>query len=94
LVLLLVWAKPKKLLVWNQPIGCWVFNLPHFKYAFTLQSNARVTHRTAYAVWTGIGAVGTVLVRIVVFKEPATFGESSFNNFDRFHHRIKVCFSN
>ncbi len=28
---------------------------------------------TAYAVWTGIGAVGTVLVGIIVFKEPATF---------------------
>ena len=28
---------------------------------------------TAYAVWTGIGAVGSVLVGIIVFKEPATF---------------------
>ncbi|MGA9637194.1 DMT family transporter [Flavobacterium sp.] len=28
---------------------------------------------TAYAVWTGIGAVGTVAVGILVFKEPATF---------------------
>jgi quaternary ammonium compound-resistance protein SugE len=28
---------------------------------------------TAYAVWTGIGAVGTVLVGIFVFKDPATF---------------------
>lgn len=28
---------------------------------------------TAYAVWTGIGAVGTVLVGIFFFKEPATF---------------------
>lgn len=28
---------------------------------------------TAYAVWTGIGAVGTVLVGIVFFKEPASF---------------------
>ncbi len=28
---------------------------------------------TAYAVWTGIGAVGTVVVGIIVFKEPATF---------------------
>ena len=28
---------------------------------------------TAYAVWTGIGAVGTVLVGILLFKEPATF---------------------
>lgn len=28
---------------------------------------------TAYAVWTGIGAVGTVLVGIFFFKEPAEF---------------------
>lgn len=28
---------------------------------------------TAYAIWTGIGAVGTVLVGIFVFKEPANF---------------------
>lgn len=28
---------------------------------------------TAYAVWTGIGAVGTVLIGIIVFKEPADF---------------------
>jgi quaternary ammonium compound-resistance protein SugE len=28
---------------------------------------------TAYAVWTGIGAVGTVIVGIFIFKEPATF---------------------
>ena len=28
---------------------------------------------SAYAVWTCIGAVGTVLIGIFVFKEPATF---------------------
>lgn len=28
---------------------------------------------TAYAVWTGIGAVGTVLIGIIFFKEPADF---------------------
>ncbi|HVE60335.1 MAG TPA: multidrug efflux SMR transporter [Chitinophagaceae bacterium] len=28
---------------------------------------------TAYAVWTGIGAVGTVLVGIIFFKEPSDF---------------------
>jgi quaternary ammonium compound-resistance protein SugE len=28
---------------------------------------------TAYAVWTGVGAVGTVLMGIIFFKEPATF---------------------
>ena len=27
---------------------------------------------TAYAVWAGIGAVGTAIVGILVFKEPAT----------------------
>ncbi|NLB26071.1 MAG: multidrug efflux SMR transporter [Bacteroidales bacterium] len=28
---------------------------------------------TAYAVWTGIGAAGTVLLGILVFNEPADF---------------------
>lgn len=28
---------------------------------------------TAYAVWTGIGAVGTAIVGIFFFKEPTTF---------------------
>ena len=28
---------------------------------------------TAYAIWTGIGAVGTVILGILLFKEPATF---------------------
>lgn len=27
---------------------------------------------TAYAVWTGVGAMGTAIVGIVLFKEPAT----------------------
>lgn len=27
---------------------------------------------TAYAVWTGIGAVGTAILGIVLFREPAT----------------------
>lgn len=33
---------------------------------------------TAYAVWTGIGAVGTVLVGIFFFKEPVTFARLFF----------------
>jgi quaternary ammonium compound-resistance protein SugE len=28
---------------------------------------------TAYAVWTGIGAVGTVLIGIFIFKDPTSF---------------------
>lgn len=33
---------------------------------------------TAYAVWTGIGAVGTVLVGVFIFKEPVTFWRMFF----------------
>ena len=38
---------------------------------------AHAVHRlplgVAYAIWTGIGAAGTVLIGIFVFGEPATF---------------------
>ncbi|WP_299386299.1 multidrug efflux SMR transporter [uncultured Lacinutrix sp.] len=37
-----------------------------------LKATQQLPIGTAYAVWTGIGAVGTVLVGIFVFKEPAT----------------------
>ncbi len=33
---------------------------------------------TAYAVWTGIGAAGTVLLGILVFKEPVDFWRMFF----------------
>lgn len=33
---------------------------------------------TAYAVWTGVGAVGTVIVGIVFFNEPAEFWRMVF----------------
>ncbi len=33
---------------------------------------------TAYAVWTGIGAVGTFVLGILVFREPATFARFFF----------------
>lgn len=33
---------------------------------------------TAYAVWTGMGAVGTVLIGIIFFKEPASFARLFF----------------
>ena len=33
---------------------------------------------TAYAVWTGIGAVGTVIVGILLFREPAEFWRMFF----------------
>lgn len=33
---------------------------------------------TAYGIWTGIGALGAVIVGIVIFKEPATAGRIFF----------------
>jgi quaternary ammonium compound-resistance protein SugE len=33
---------------------------------------------TAYAVWTGIGAVGTAVVGLVVFDEPTTLARVGF----------------
>jgi quaternary ammonium compound-resistance protein SugE len=33
---------------------------------------------TAYAVWTGIGVVGTAIMGIIFFKDPATFGRIFF----------------
>jgi quaternary ammonium compound-resistance protein SugE len=33
---------------------------------------------TAYAVWTGIGAVGTVIIGMILFKEPSDFWRMFF----------------
>lgn len=33
---------------------------------------------TAYAVWTGIGAIGTVLIGIIYFDEPVSAGRIFF----------------
>lgn len=41
--------------------------------ALLLKVTQTIPIGTAYAVWTGIGAVGTVLMGIFVFKEPADF---------------------
>lgn len=41
--------------------------------ALLLKATQSLPIGTAYAVWTGIGAVGTVLVGILFFREPATF---------------------
>ena len=41
--------------------------------ALLIKSTQAIPIGTAYAVWTGIGAVGTVLIGIIVFKEPITF---------------------
>ncbi|MGL2965296.1 DMT family transporter [Flavobacterium sp. XGLA_31] len=37
------------------------------------KANLSIPMGTAYVVWTGIGAVGTVLVGIILFNEPFEF---------------------
>ncbi len=37
-----------------------------------LMAQRTIPMGTAYAVWTGIGAVGTFFVGLIMFKEPAT----------------------
>lgn len=41
-------------------------------YIFLEKSLSEIPLGTAYAVWTGIGAVGTAILSMVIFNEPAT----------------------
>ena len=65
-------------------------NFTHLKYSvlflvcatisFTLLGFAMksIPLGTSYAVWTGIGAVGTAAVGMIFFEDPATFGRIFF----------------
>ena len=43
-----------------------------FSFLFLSQATKSLPLGTAYAIWTGIGALGAVIVGIVLFKEPVT----------------------
>ena len=43
-----------------------------FSFLFLSQATKTLPLGTAYAVWTGIGALGAVIIGIVLFKEPVT----------------------
>ena len=43
-----------------------------FSFLFLSQATKSLPLGTAYAVWTWIGALGAVIVGIVLFKEPVT----------------------
>lgn len=42
-------------------------------YRATSMQTGSIPMGTAYAVWAGIGAVGTALIGMIIFKEPADF---------------------
>jgi quaternary ammonium compound-resistance protein SugE len=46
--------------------------------ALLLIAQKTIPMGTAYAVWTGIGAVGTFAIGIFLFGEPATFARFFF----------------
>lgn len=52
--------------------ACFVVTLT-ISMALLVKATQTLPIGTAYAVWTGIGAVGTAVVGILVFKDPATF---------------------
>ncbi|KQB98789.1 multidrug efflux SMR transporter [Pedobacter sp. Hv1] len=47
-------------------------------FVFLNKATVTLPLGTAYAVWTGIGAVGTVMVGIIFFKEPFSFWRMFF----------------
>ena len=49
-----------------------------FSMVLLYKASLTIPIGTAYAVWTGIGAVGTVIMGIVFFKEPADFWRMLF----------------
>ena len=52
--------------------GCFVLCL-FASMGLLIKATQTLPLGTAYAVWTGIGAVGTVLIGIIFFKESADF---------------------
>lgn len=61
--------------VGNERTCWWIGFLVALALSMFLMSKAaeRIPIGTVYPVWTGIGAVGAVLVGIFFFNEPATF---------------------
>ena len=61
--------------VGNERVGWWIGFLVALALSMYLMAKAseKIPIGTVYPVWTGIGAVGAVLVGILFFQEPATF---------------------
>lgn len=47
-------------------------------FALLAQATKALPLGTAYAIWTGIGALGAVVIGIVLFKEPLTWLRMTF----------------
>lgn len=61
---------------WKWSVG--FFICITLSFFFLNQSIQKIPIGTAYAVWTGIGAVGTVIMGIILFDEPTGFWRMAF----------------
>ncbi len=55
-----------------------VLGLAGLSFFFVAKSTATIPLGTAYAVWGGLGAIGTVIVGILYFDEPVVFWRMFF----------------
>lgn len=64
-----------KTAVGNELVGWWIGFLVALSLSMFLMAKAaeRLPIGTVYPVWTGIGAVGAVVVGLIFFNEPAGF---------------------
>lgn len=65
----------------NFSVGKWTagfFVCIYLSFHFLNQATKTIPMGTGYAVWTGIGAVGTAIVGIVFFNEPSYFARIFF----------------
>lgn len=74
------WSTCMKLSEGFTRLGFSVLTIVGMLASFGLLSQAMKTLPlgTAYGIWTGIGALGAVVVGLVLFKEPATAGRIFF----------------
>ncbi len=68
----------KESLFWWVGFAVCLFISMFLMYKAISVGNNPIPIGTAYAVWTGIGAVGGVLAGIFIFNEPATFWRMFF----------------
>lgn len=69
-----------KIATGNDLVGWWIGFLVALTLSMFLMAKAaeKIPIGTVYPVWTGIGAVGAVLIGIIFFNEPATFWRMFF----------------
>lgn len=74
-----VWAAGLKQVSFARPQALlWVAPALAASFALLVAAAQKLPIGTAYTIWTGIGAVGAVLVGIWLYKEPATLARLGF----------------